>query len=238
VRQQRSHLAASGMEAASERASGFRPFLKEFVKRKRFSPGWLRNGSARRRSRTLRVRRARRFPRSYCCVVLRARLGCRRYGKSQSFLSDAIAPNSFLRKVPPTCIVSSSARSRDRADADVSGANSSPPGPLQPERRAAGLGQCWPRPPHPRTESSGPPTGGISSCPRATPIEQPGRSLLPHPPLCFIRLGGLFLATTVTPTWAGGRALLAKQPQRRPGGRHRTGRHEAALSHSGLAPRR
>jgi hypothetical protein len=45
------------------------------------------------------------------------RLGCRRYGKLQSFFSDAIAPNTFLRKVPLTVIVSSSA-AQGTADAD------------------------------------------------------------------------------------------------------------------------
>jgi hypothetical protein len=54
------------------------------------------------------------------------RRSCRRYGKLQSFFSDAIAPNTFLRKVPLTITVSSSARIRYRADADKSGANSSP----------------------------------------------------------------------------------------------------------------
>jgi len=71
--------------------------------------------------------------------LLGLRLGCRRYGKLQSFFSDAIAPNSFLRKVPLTIIVSSSARQWIRADADVSGANSSPQGPLHTQQRAGRL---------------------------------------------------------------------------------------------------
>ena len=45
------------------------------------------------------------------------RLGCRRSGKLQSFFADAIAPNTFLRKVPPTILVSGSTRQRTRADA-------------------------------------------------------------------------------------------------------------------------
>ncbi len=40
------------------------------------------------------------------------RFGCRRSGKLQSFLSCAIAPNTFLRKVLLTFSVSSSARLR------------------------------------------------------------------------------------------------------------------------------
>src|SRR5437660_1360876 len=81
---------------------------------------------------------------------------------------------------------------------------------------------CWPRPlltqaaaSTDRTELA--PTGGISSCHRTTPIEQPGRSVLPHPPLCFVRFDGLFLATTIPPTWAEGRALLRSNPSAVPG---------------------
>ena len=48
-----------------------------------------------------------------------------RSGKLQSFFACAIAPETFLREVPLSCNVSSSAYLE--ADADVSGANSSPP---------------------------------------------------------------------------------------------------------------
>ena len=49
----------------------------------------------------------------------------------------AIAPNTFLREVPLTAI-------REQlcpvvADTDLSGANSSPPGPLNPRHRVADL---------------------------------------------------------------------------------------------------
>jgi hypothetical protein len=102
------------------------PFLKEFVKRKRFSSGLLRSGSAGRKSRVYLAHKSRSIPRSYRCHFFGIRPGCRRYGKLRSFFSDAIAPYSFLRKVPLTIIAGSSARYRIRADADVSGANSSP----------------------------------------------------------------------------------------------------------------
>src|SRR5215470_7844464 len=39
-----------------------------------------------------------------------SRLSSLRYGKLQSFFADAIAPNTFLRKLPLTLIASSSAR--------------------------------------------------------------------------------------------------------------------------------
>ena len=61
--------------------------------------------------------------RGQCCALAAVtssgfglRLGCRRYGKLRSFFADAIAPNSFLRKVPLTITVSSAARSRIRAE--------------------------------------------------------------------------------------------------------------------------
>src|SRR5689334_231244 len=57
-----------------------------------------------------------------------SRLSSLRCGKLQSFFSDAIAPNTFLRKVLLTITVSSSAWQRTRADADLSSANSSPSG--------------------------------------------------------------------------------------------------------------
>ncbi len=62
------------------------------------------------------------------------RLGCRRYGKLRSFFSSAIAPNTFLREVPLTGSVSSSARFWQMLI--YLSANSSPFGPLQPTRRA------------------------------------------------------------------------------------------------------
>jgi hypothetical protein len=43
---------------------------------------------------------------------------------------------------------------------------------------------------------------------------------------------------TIPLTWAEDRATAGKQPERRPRGQHRMGRHDAALFHSGLAPKR
>jgi len=101
-------LSRKGFDANSLRRVG--PFLKEFVKRKRFSSGRLRNASAERGSHPFRVCWSRSMPRSSRCLGFGLRLGCRRYGKLRSFFADAIAPNSFLRKVPLTRTVSSSAR--------------------------------------------------------------------------------------------------------------------------------
>ena len=81
---------------------------------------------------------------------------------------------------------------------------------------------CWPRPllaqaaaSTDRTELA--PTGGISSCHRATPIEQPGRGVVPSSPLCFVRLASPFAATTMPLAWAEGRALLRSNPSAVPG---------------------
>src|SRR5262249_45992912 len=49
---------------------------------------------------------------------------------------------------------------------------------------------------------------------------------------------GPFGATTIPLTWAEGRASAGKQPERRPRGQDRMGRHDAALFHSGLARKR
>src|SRR5437867_63869 len=46
---------STGCHFVQERGSCVEPFLKEFVKQKRFSSGWFRNGSAGRESRSLRV---------------------------------------------------------------------------------------------------------------------------------------------------------------------------------------
>jgi len=71
-------------------------------------------------------------------------------------LADAIAPYTFLREVPPTITVNGSAGASASADADLSSANSSPSGPLQPKHRAADTGPCEPAPPHPGHISSWP----------------------------------------------------------------------------------
>ena len=84
------------------------------------------------------------------------RLGCRRHGKLRSFLSNAIAPKSFLRKVPLAFTASSSAVILGAADADGSGANSSPSGPLYPGRRAADASRFTLNSPHPRSPTSWP----------------------------------------------------------------------------------
>jgi hypothetical protein len=47
--------------------------------------------------------------RALAVLVSLIRLGCRRCGKLQSFFSEAIAPKTFLRMVPLTITVSSSA---------------------------------------------------------------------------------------------------------------------------------
>jgi hypothetical protein len=66
-------------------------FLKELVKRKRFSSGLLRSGSAGRTLRSLRVGRGRGFLHAACSLVVLLRLGCRRFAAGschRSFRGD------------------------------------------------------------------------------------------------------------------------------------------------------
>src|SRR5262249_62019772 len=63
------------------------PFLKESVKRKRFPPGLLRTGSARRQSRVLLTPKLRSIRVLTVVTVSGIRLDCRRYGKLRSFFS-------------------------------------------------------------------------------------------------------------------------------------------------------
>jgi len=193
------------------------PFLKEFVKRKRFSPGGSVTGAPGEVMNSSGC-----VGRAEPCVLLVVSVSglvsvVVATGSCNRSFQTAIAPNSFLRKVPPTIIVSSSARFCDPADADVSGANSSPPGPLQPERRAAGLGRCWPRPPHPRSEPSWPQREGsrVARGQLRSNNRAEARSLIT--PLCFVRFDGRLVAATIPLTWAEGRALLRSNPSAVPG---------------------
>jgi hypothetical protein len=142
------------------------------------------------KSRLLSVRWSAWLLRSSRCLWFDARLGCRRSGKLQSFFADAIAPNTFLRKVPLTMIVSSSARQRCQVDADVSGANSSPSGPLHPKRRAAGLGHGWPKPPHPRSEPSWPKREGSRVARWQPRSNNRAEACSPVTPLCIVQFDG------------------------------------------------
>src|SRR4051812_36332196 len=93
------------------------PFLKVLVESRAFSLGSLRSGSAGRTrvhdftSGDPRFVGGRGF--------LAARLGCRRRGKLQPFLSRAVAPDPFLREGPPPVTAGGSAGTRP-ADADSS----------------------------------------------------------------------------------------------------------------------
>jgi hypothetical protein len=145
------------------------------------------------------------------------RHGCRRYGKLRSFFADAIAPDSFLRKVPLTRLASSSARWRTEADADVSGANSSPPGPLHPKRRAAGLGPGWPKPPHPRSDSRWPQREGSHVAPRQPRPNNRDEAWFLFPPRWSVPFDSPFGAPTIPLTWAEGRALLRSNLSAVPG---------------------
>jgi hypothetical protein len=106
-----------------------------------------------------------------------------RCGKLQSFFSKAIAPNTFLREVPLTRAVSSSAMGRQTRTYLV----------RIPRRKDHSIQSivrlAWRSlagAPHPRSDLELAPTGGISSC-MATRIEQPAESLLVVPPSCLRR---------------------------------------------------
>jgi hypothetical protein len=83
--------AVSRAFTARLRASADVSFLKELVKRKRLPSGWLRSGSAGRTPLFPGVRWARGFLRSYRHLVLRLRVGCRRFATgscNRSFRGD------------------------------------------------------------------------------------------------------------------------------------------------------
>jgi len=146
-----------------------------------------------------------------------SRLSSLRYGKSQSFFSGAIAPNTFLREVPPTSAVSSSAGAEAPADADLSSANSSPPGPLQPEHRAADTGPCEPGPPHPGHISSWPKREGSQATLRQLRSNNRSAAWSVLSPLCCVRFDSPFGAPIIPLAWAEGRALLRSNPSAVPG---------------------
>jgi len=145
-----------------------------------------------------------------------SRLSSLREVANRSFPS-AIAPNTFLRKVPLTITVSSSAWSGTRADADVSGANSSPEGPLHPQRRAAGPGHCWLRPPHPRSDSSWPQREGSQVAIRQLRSNNRAEAWLISFPLWFVYFDSPFAAPTIPLTWAEDRATVGTDLSAVPG---------------------
>jgi hypothetical protein len=107
-------------------------------------------------------------------IFFQIRFGCRRYGKLQSFLSDAIAPKPFLREVPLTSSMSSSAVKRQTRIYQV----------RIPHRKGhsnqrvvlAGYDHLWPKPLHPRSATSWPKREGSQAVPSTTRIEQPAES--------------------------------------------------------------
>ena len=104
------------------------PFLKEFVKRKRFSFGRLRTASAGAQVHFQVGRWVQCFPRSVCCLVFGLRLGCSCFATgscNRSFRTRLLPTHSFAR-YSLTLTVSSSAGLLPQADADLSSANSSP----------------------------------------------------------------------------------------------------------------
>src|SRR6266567_1206087 len=80
-----------------------------------------------------------------------------------------------------------------------------------------GLGHCWPRPTHPRSDSSWPQREGSQAALGRLGSNNRAESCSLLTPLCPDRLDGPRLATTIPPTWAEGRALLGSNPSAVPG---------------------
>jgi len=108
-------------------------------------------------------------------------------------------------------------RAQGPADADLSSANSSPPGPLHPTRRAAGLGHGWPRPPHPGHISSWPKREGSQAAREQLRSDNRAAAWSQQPPLCCVRFDSPFGAPITPLAWAEGRALLRSNPSAVPG---------------------
>ena len=105
-----------------------------------------------------------------------------------------------------------------RADADVSGANSSPSGPLHPERRAAGLGHRWLMPPHPRSDSSWPKREGSRVATRQLRSNNRADAWLLTPPLGLVSPSAATSSHLPSLGLGGGQGAAAKQPGRHPRG--------------------
>ena len=199
-----------------------------------FPPGWAQR-YLRERPPALSRRSCPNAGRRRACY-LSVRLGCRRRGKSRSFLAEAIAPYTFLRELPaPPCGGGSAGLARQtrihlvriprREGHSIHSVVPPPPALVAGGRRIQG---------HIRV---GPNGRGLE--PRsAARTEQPGRAFVRRASSFCGRFRGRGPCATMRSAWAEGRALLAKQPERRPRGQHRMGRHDAALFHSGLAPKR
>jgi hypothetical protein len=160
------------------------------------------------------------------------RLGCRRRGKLQSFFADAIAPETFLREVLLTVYREQLCLAwPDRCGfiwCEFLAVRATP------FRASCGLAPSFlAEAPHPGSSSSWPNREGSQVA--AGQLRSNNRSNLDslRPPFCC-----RWSPATMPSTWAEGRASAEKQPERRPRGQHRMGRHDAALFHSGLAPKR
>src|SRR5262249_54826652 len=103
------------------------------------------------------------------------------------------------------------------ADADLSSANSSPSGPLQPTHRAADTGPCEPGPPHPGHISSWPQREGSQAAARQLGSNNRATAWSLLSPLCSVLYTGPFAATTIPSAWAGGRPVLRSNPSAPPG---------------------
>jgi hypothetical protein len=119
-------------------------------------------------------------------IFFQIRFGCRRYGKLQSFLSDAIAPEPFLREVPLTPSMSRSAVQRQTRIYQV----------RIPHRKGhsihrvvlAGFDHLWWKPLHPRSATSRPKREGSQAVPWTTRIEQPAESSFVNVSLLLLRV--------------------------------------------------
>src|SRR5262249_54509025 len=118
---------------------------------------------------------------------------------------------------PLTRTVSSSARSRIRADADVSGANSSPSGPLHTPRRAGRLPPSLTKAAASKDRLELAPREGSQVATRRLRSNNRAEAGLLLSPLGSVQFDSPFGAPTIPLTWAEDRALLRSNLSAVPG---------------------
>lgn len=115
-----------------------------------------------------------------------SRLSSLRFGKSRSFFSAAIAPNTFLREVPLAAIASGSAGSWARQMRTCLVRIPHRMGHSIQSDVLSGWGRCWPKPTHPRSGPSRPKREGSRAALRQPRSNNRSGSSFFRPPLsCF-----------------------------------------------------
>ena len=136
-------------------------------------------------------------------------LGCRRSGKLQSFFSDAIAPNTFLRKLPLTTNREQLCQAKHLADAIYLVRIPHRMGHSIHSNVRPGFHPCRRKAPHPRTDSSWPQREGSQVAPGQLRPNNRAEPYCLWSPLC--------LTAKIPVTGAEGRALLRSNLSAVPG---------------------